>query len=113
MQRIKICGNVYQEIQKGVLRLEKCQVKKDILSIPYEIFYESEKYEIREIGDEVFYDCEQLKYIKIPSSVENVGGYCFSGSNVETVEIENNSKLQRIGEYAFSDCEQLKYIKIP
>ena len=38
---------------------------------------------------------------------------CFSGSNVETIKIENNSKLERIGRSAFKDCKQLKSIKIP
>ena len=113
MQKIEISGNVYQEIEKGILRLEKCKVNEDILSIPSEIFYKSTKYKISEIGDKVFSDCKELKFIKIPSSVESIGDSCFFGSNVETVEIENNSKLQTIGEYAFSDCEQLKFIKIP
>ena len=54
-----------------------------------------------------------IKYFKISSSVESIEDYCFSGSNVETVKIENNSKLQTIGEYAFSSCKQLKFVKIP
>ena len=50
---------------------------------------------------------------KIPSSVVSIGEYCFSFSNVETVEIENYSKLQTIGGRAFDNCEQLKFIDIP
>ena len=49
-----------------------------------------------EIGDKVFSDCKQLKFVKIPSSVEIIGNYCFSRNNVETFEVEHNSKLQRI-----------------
>ena len=113
LKKINIDGNVYQEIVKGILELEKCKVNEDILSIPGEIFYKTTKYKISEIGDKFFFGCKQLKFIKIPSSVESIGKHCFSESNVETVEIENNSKLQTIGRYAFSDCKQLKFVKIP
>ena len=46
-----------------------------------------------EIGDKVFSDCKQLKFVKIPSRVEIIGDSFFRGSNVE---IENNFKLQKI-----------------
>ena len=59
MQKIFIYENVYQEIEKGNLWLEKCKVNEDILSIPCEIFYKSTKYKMSEIGDNAFRDCEQ------------------------------------------------------
>ena len=45
--------------------------------------------------------------------LKEFGDNCFLKSNVETVEIENNSKLRTIGECAFKDCKELKFIKIP
>ena len=77
MQKIQISENVYKEIEKGILRLEKCKVNEDIFSIPGEIFYKTTKYKISEIGDNVFFGCKQLKFIKIPSSVESIGNHCF------------------------------------
>ena len=78
MQKIQICENAYQEIKKGVLQFEECEVNEEILSITGEFFYETEKYEIRKIGDEAFYNWKQLNLIKITSCVESIGNDCFS-----------------------------------
>ena len=32
MQKIQICENAYQEIKKGVLQFEECEVNEEILS---------------------------------------------------------------------------------
>ena len=65
MQKIKISGNVYRKIKKGILRLEKCKVNKDILSIPGEIFYKSTKYKISEIGDKVFDIIQKMNFFAL------------------------------------------------
>ena len=81
--------------------------------VKYEWQYFENHSKLQRIGNVAFYNCKELKFLKIPSNVESIGNYCFSGSNIETIEIENNSKLQKIGGYAFKDCKQLKFIKIP
>ena len=45
---------------------------------------------LQTIREYAFSECKQLKFLKIPSSVESIGKDCFLGSNVE---IKNNSKL--------------------
>ena len=51
--------------------------------------------------------------IKIPSSAEVIGKWCFFKSSIENIEFEPNSQLQDIGYGAFCECKNIKNIIIP
>lgn len=66
------------------------------------------------IADNAFYNCDELKSITIPASVETIEEYCFDYCyDLESVTFEGGSKLTSIGDYAFDCCEALKNITIP
>ena len=68
---------------------------------------------LKQIGDYIFFKCQQLKFIRIPSSVESIRDFCFHGSSIEYLELENNSQCKTLGKYTFWECQYLKMILIP
>ena len=73
-----------------------------------------EECKLTAIGDNAFHDCNVLKNIIIPASVETIGHFCFTGcSALESVTYEDGSILTSIGNNAFDFCESLKSITIP
>lgn len=59
-----------------------------------------------------FQNCDSLKSITIPNSVESIGGYAFQYCNyLETVVLPNG--LKSISYNTFYDCNSLKSIVIP
>lgn len=54
----------------------------------------------------------QIRKIKIPSSVIQIGYQCFSNNSIEKVEFSINSQLKIFDEYLFS-FSHIKIIKIP
>lgn len=66
---------------------------------------------ITSIGEQAFYNCENLIFVTIPSSVTSIGGSAFSGCNsLSSITIPNSVKS--IGAQAFSSCP-LTSITIP
>ena len=63
---------------------------------------------VREIDREAFYNCENLKTVKLPTGVELYGS-AFSFSGLESIELRD-VKLQSYS--IFEDCEQLKSVVI-
>ena len=63
---------------------------------------------VRVIDNSVFYRCEDLKAVELPTGVELYGGV-FSSSGLESIELKD-AKLQ--GHFIFYDCEQLKSVII-
>lgn len=67
---------------------------------------------VTKIGDSCFSDCEELTYIKIPSSVKTVGSLAFfKCKGLETLYIPDG--VEEIGSDGFSYTEKLTYIYIP
>lgn len=53
----------------------------------------------------------QLKFITLPLSLKNIGGYAFStNSNLTNIEIPGN--VETIGDYAFYKCKNIKSVKL-
>ena len=56
--------------------------------------------------------CEKLQELKLPESLEIIGGHTFSGcENLKTIKIADN--VTSIGDGAFSGCRRLNNIEIP
>lgn len=62
--------------------------------------------------DSIFKSCEKLKTIRLPNSVEILGGYSFAFcKSLESIVMPQN--LKEIGQYCFYNCENLKSIILP
>ena len=82
--------------------------------IPESINIDGEDIPIKEIGEEVFYNNENLISIIIPNSVTTIGESAFYGcSNLTTVTISENSQLTTIDSHAFYECSSLTSIYVP
>ncbi len=67
---------------------------------------------ITNIVDYEFYDCHNLKYIKIPNSVTSIGeGAFIACTNLKYIEIPNS--VTSIGKWAFDLCTKLESLTIP
>lgn len=58
-----------------------------------------------------FSDCDELKSIVLPASLETIGDWSFSDCT-SLGEVYLPPKLQQIGDYCFNDCA-IQYINIP
>lgn len=66
------------------------------------------------IGNNAFYNCQQLEKITIPSSVYMIGNDAFSDCrSMKEVRFLPESSLHTIGDRAFMNCESLTSITIP
>lgn len=67
---------------------------------------------LKTIDAEAFLECEDLKSIRIPDSVEQIGDGVFTYcSALEEITLSKN--LKEIPEDAFIDCHKLKSIQLP
>lgn len=80
--------------------------------IPEKVSYANVEYKVTSLGDHCFYDCEELKSIRIPNTVTSIGSYAFFVcASLEKIEIPNS--VNYIGIDAFSACYSLESIIIP
>ena len=93
-----------------------------ITSIGDRAFYQSEisginfgaNNKLETIGREAFYECRNLEWISIPSSVTYIGHMAFRGcTRLMDINFGSNSKLETIGEMAFYECKNIRDITIP
>ena len=67
---------------------------------------------IASLGTHVFFGCNTLTHIKLPSTLTRFVDNTFYGCvNLESINIPNS--LEYIGELVFADCTKLKNINIP
>ncbi len=66
------------------------------------------KYFITSIGDNVFKDCINLKYVAIPKTVRKIGKNAFSGCT-GLFELKIPNKVTIIGENAFLGVKNVIY----
>ena len=68
---------------------------------------------VQTIGSEAFYDCDKLLSVTIPASVTNIYSSAFRHcSNLTNVIFEEGSELTRIESNAFANCVKLVYINL-
>ncbi|MBQ8501554.1 MAG: leucine-rich repeat protein [Bacteroides sp.] len=61
---------------------------------------------LKEVPGMAFNGCTNLKEIQLPTSVEKLGSYCFSGSGITSIVIPGS--ITSIGDDAFYQCTNLK-----
>lgn len=82
------------------------------ITIPAYVIHEGYKYAVTAIGQEAFYECENLVSVTIPNSVTSIGLAAFAScTRLKSVTLSNSLKF--IGKYAFSNCKSLRTITIP
>ncbi|MDD4422581.1 MAG: leucine-rich repeat protein, partial [Eubacteriales bacterium] len=66
------------------------------------------------IGNYMFYQCENLESVTISNTVRNINDYAFqSCSKLSSVTFDSHSTLLNIGTHSFSRCSALQGITIP
>ncbi len=63
-----------------------------------------------EVADNAFKNCNRIKGIEFPDTVERIGAYAFYGSTVREIVIP--STVKEIGNYAFCGCKYLTSIDV-
>ena len=82
------------------------------VTIPPSVSYKEKNYRVTRIGEKAFYQCGELKSVKINTSVTSIGDYAFSScNNMPSVDIPNS--ITSIGVGAFSNCSKLTSVTIP
>ncbi|WP_296324050.1 leucine-rich repeat domain-containing protein [Treponema sp. UBA3813] len=67
---------------------------------------------IAELGDYVFWKCENLKYVSIPNSIKTAGECIFAECKaLESVDIAEG--VNELWEHMFQECTGLKAIELP
>ncbi|MCR5120356.1 MAG: leucine-rich repeat protein [Lachnospiraceae bacterium] len=65
---------------------------------------------LKTIGNEAFFGAENLEKIILPDSMEKIGDYAFSETELSGITIP--SKVKEIGEGAFRECKKLRTISV-
>ena len=65
---------------------------------------------MKRIESGAFCDCEYLKSIELPASLEVIESNCFKASGLESVRL--NGLVSRINPNAFEKCECLRMIEL-
>ncbi len=63
------------------------------------------------IEEEAFIACPNLKTVKLPDSVSQIGRATFSGTPITTIKIPKNLKV--INSSVFASCRRLKAVDVP
>jgi hypothetical protein len=99
-----------EERSASVLALENGKYEGNIV-IPSHICDEGVMYVVTLIGTHAFYECNLLKFICLPDSIQEIGDLAFAGCiNITHVHIPPN--VTKIGEGVFGGCSSLESVFI-
>lgn len=65
---------------------------KGEIVIPENVIHKGKSYKVTQIGYEAFGGCDSLQAISIPSSVERIDNYAFTGANIRKIHIPPSVK---------------------
>lgn len=93
--------------------------KENVSSISAYCFYNNQNLKkiklpsyILNIGNSAFENCKNLTEISLPYDLEQIGDNTFKNcQNLSTIHF--NNMLEHIGQYCFSGCKQLAEVKLP
>ena len=74
----------------------------DTCIIPSYVYWQGQQMQVVGLKEAAFEDCKNLKYIEMPNTIKYIGGFAFSGCDIDT-----------IGLGAFRCCPSLKTVYIP
>ena len=80
--------------------------------VPHDVVFVIVHHSVKILPDYVFCDSVQLKEVKLPEGLEEIGGDAFAMC-VSLEHINWPSTLIKIGDYAFDGCRSLKEVKLP
>ena len=105
--------------------------------IPDTVDYNEQKFSVKAIGDDAFYDCSSLQTVQMPDGLTHIGVWAFKGcsalkniclpdsvyivgesafencSSLEGICFWCNGKSMQIGNNAFKGCSGIKYLSFP
>lgn len=93
------------------------QIPNDVTEIGDEVFYNHEEIrevrfsdQLRKIGDRAFYHCLNLQKIKLPESLREIGKEAFWGAQIKELVLPQN--VSEIGPACFACCNDLMNLYI-
>lgn len=66
---------------------------------------------VTKIGERCFEYNNDIKFVKLSSTVKEIGEYAFDNSRIKFISL--NEGLEFIGDFCFCDCEFLKFVNLP
>lgn len=132
-------GGFYYEVISGTKKVKVVgdaldhSTYKDLVVVPSEVTYNSEKYSVTaigakafvrsqavsvqipegvtEIGDSTFYFSDKLQNITLPQSVRTISRAAFAGTAIKDVVVPEGVTV--LGNGAFQSCSQLHTVYLP
>lgn len=106
--------NISADRKKAIVTyssLDANAYKGDIV-IPATVEYGMTQLKVREIGDHAFFNCPDLKSVRISEGIITIGQQAFSHCS-SLSELQLPSSMYSIGDYAFEYCEGIESVSIP
>lgn len=68
---------------------------------------------VDKVPDGYLYESKNVPYVFIPKNIRYIGFCAFESSNIQQVDIAEDSNLAEIASEAFTNCKNLKSITLP
>ena len=111
--KAKAKKGVYFQLKKGILTIYgKGEMPKN-MNFEYnkKIKKVVVKKGVKSISENAFYGCENLKSVKLPSTLKKINNGAFGKTKITKLTIP--SSVKEIGNYAVSSSKKMQYIKMP
>lgn len=111
--------SIEQYVFKGCKALKSITIPSKVTSLGQYVFYGCSALESFILGDGIeeistydpFYECNNLRYVKLNNKLTYISNWFSNKSNLETVVLGN--QVTTIGNSAFANCKSLQTINMP